>query len=916
MKCPSCSTEMSDERQSCPACGTVLGDSFTPTQLLPETPDARAKKNNGKQRAASTNRGASSISLDSSGGGRFVPGTMLGERYRIGDFIGRGGMGEVYRADDLKLGQPVALKFLPEHLLNDGAALARFHREVRVARQVSHRNICRVYDIGETDGQHFLSMEYIKGQELATLLKSIGHLPTERAVQLARQLCAGLAAAHDTGVLHRDLKPANVMIDADGNARITDFGLAGLAEEFRAEELRAGTPTYMAPEQLAGKEVTQRSDIYALGLVLYEIFTGRKAYDPRTYDELRRIHESDTTPTSPSSLVKDLDPLIERVILRCLEKDPDKRPATALQVAAALPGGDPLQAALAAGETPSPEMVAAAPKQGSLRPAVAVALFACFPVVLVLTILLSKQVALYRMLPLEKSPDVLKERASEIIKRFGYTGKPVDTASGFLVDRDHLRYVKAHDASLTRWDRLATMQPSPLRFWYRQSPRYLAPYSGSELDIKDPPNEYPEMILMSVDTEGRLFFFGGTPPDEDAAGAPPAAEFDWALAFKEAGLDITSFQPTESLWVPDKPYDSRRAWTGYYPNQPQTPIRIEAAAYRGRPVYFEIAAPWRSSSSATPYEESTREKVSAFVLLVIFFVALADSAWLALRNVRLGRGDRRGAFRVAIFIFTLRMLYYVVGKHHVATLDEFTMLLTGIQSALFWSCFAGLMYLALEPFLRKRWPERVISWNRLLAGDWRDPLVGRDILIGAAAGSSVVLLRYLQDLVPKWLGWPPNIPIFPANPDSVTLLGVRGFLPLLINQLSASLVQAFLVVFLLLFMTMLLRKSWLGIGLGWLIITTVFSFVTVTDKPLISYPFSFIIATLLVATAARFGPLALISLLIFSHLQVFFPITTELASWYAGDFILEAIFLLALAAYGFYTSLAGQKLFRDQFLEG
>jgi len=170
-------------------------------------------------------------SYDSIDNVRFVPGDILAERYRVVALLGKGGMGEVFRADDLTLGQPVALKFLPDHLLSDGAALARFHREVRVARQVSHKNVCRVYDIGEVEGRNFLSMEYIKGEELSSLLRRIGRLPQDKAIQLARQICAGLAAAHDVGVLHRDLKPANVMIDEHGNARILDFGLAGLSEE-------------------------------------------------------------------------------------------------------------------------------------------------------------------------------------------------------------------------------------------------------------------------------------------------------------------------------------------------------------------------------------------------------------------------------------------------------------------------------------------------------------------------------------------------------------------------------------------------------------------------------------------------------------------------------------------------------------
>src|SRR5262245_12670954 len=197
---------------------------------------------------------------------------MLDERYRIVGRLGKGGMGEVYRADDLRLGQPVALKFLPEAVDRDPARLTQLHTEVRMARQVSHPNVCRVYDIDEIEGSTFLSMEYVDGEDLATLLRRIGRFPEDRGLEIARQICAGLAAAHERNVVHRDLKPANVMLDGAGKVRLTDFGLAGVA----GESLRAGTPAYMAPEQLAGGEVTPRSDIYALGLLFYELFTGQR----------------------------------------------------------------------------------------------------------------------------------------------------------------------------------------------------------------------------------------------------------------------------------------------------------------------------------------------------------------------------------------------------------------------------------------------------------------------------------------------------------------------------------------------------------------------------------------------------------------------------------------------------------------
>ncbi|HET9368802.1 MAG TPA: serine/threonine-protein kinase, partial [Vicinamibacterales bacterium] len=260
-------------------------------------------------------------------GARFVAGTVLAGRYRVVSLLGRGGMGEVYKADDLLLDHPVALKFLPDSLGLNPAALARFHGEVRIARQVSHPNVCRVHDVGEVDGLRFLSMEFIDGEDLSSLLRRIGRLPGDKAVQIARQLCAGLAAAHDAGVLHRDLKPANVMIDGRGQARLTDFGVAAVARDVRSSDGLAGTPAFMAPELLKGQDASVRSDIYALGLVLYELFTGRRAVEAASVAEAMLRHSSGSPVTTPSSWIDDIDPVAERAILRCLEAEPAARPA-------------------------------------------------------------------------------------------------------------------------------------------------------------------------------------------------------------------------------------------------------------------------------------------------------------------------------------------------------------------------------------------------------------------------------------------------------------------------------------------------------------------------------------------------------------------------------------------------------------
>ena len=271
-------------------------------------------------------------------------GQMLGTRYRIEALAGVGGMGEVYRAEDLQLDQTVALKLLPERVAHDGARLSRLYQEVRTARQVSHPNVCRVHDIGEADGRHFLSMEWIEGRDLAALLREEGRPSSEFAHSVAIQIAAGLAAAHESGVLHRDLKPSNVMVDERGIARITDFGLAEVAAQVRGDRAREGTPHYMSPEQLAGREVDSSSDVFSLGLVLYELFTGEPPYSGNSLEEITEQRRK--TPRPPSRLVRGIDPPVERLILRCLDPDPARRPPNAREVVNALTEGSSFGEAL------------------------------------------------------------------------------------------------------------------------------------------------------------------------------------------------------------------------------------------------------------------------------------------------------------------------------------------------------------------------------------------------------------------------------------------------------------------------------------------------------------------------------------------------------------------------------------------
>jgi len=853
---------------------------------------------------------SSSFTADSIDNARFIPGDVLSDRYRIVGLLGRGGMGEVYRADDLKLKQPVALKFLPESLTANGPALARFYREVSVARQISHRHVCRVYDVAEFDGQHFISMEFVRGEELSSLLKRIGRLPQAKAIDVARQLCAGLAAVHERGVLHRDLKPANIMLDEHGDVRITDFGIAALAEELDQRDAMAGTPAYMSPEQLEGHELTSKSDIYSLGLVLYEVFTGKRAFEASSLQELIRLRRSDTTPTSLGELVPELDPLVERVIFRCLERDPAKRPASALQVAAALPGGDPLAAALAAGETPSPEMVAAAPKQGGLRPAIAASLFAAVVVLTALLCFLPRDMMLFHRVPLEKSPEVLRDRATELVKKFGYTAQPGDSAYGMSVDRQYLNHIHDNDLSPTRWQQLSTGQPAAIYFWYRQSPRAFNVSTNGYVGENEPARDLPGMTTVTLDTTGRLRSFYAVPPSSSSTDGSPTSP-DWSTLLKESGLDQAQLQPVSPIWTPPHASTARAAWTGSYPNQPESKIHVEVAVFENRPVYFEIVHAWDKPAEQAVQIARFRQRALIVLLLSVFIIVMLASALLALRNVKLGRGDRRGAFRLAAFLLGVSFVHWLFSSHHVSAESEAINFIGGVQNMLFWALFFWVVYLAFEPFVRRRWPGRIISWSRLLAGGFRDPLVGRDILIGAVFGLGILFCYfYLANLVPQWLGDPPGMPWMDS--PATRLLGFRSFAFGFTQQIFAAVFQAFIVLFFLLLLYMIVRHERLAALLLWLIVSLALS---LTQESAGSVPFAWLAGAMTVWLLYRYGLLALIVALYFVHLLIFFPITSNFSAWYASDFVLALLIALALAGFGFYTSLAGEPLFRTARLD-
>jgi serine/threonine-protein kinase len=716
--------------------------------------------------------------------------------------LGRGGMGEVYRADDLKLGQQVALKFISKAASADVAQVELLLDEVRMARSVSHPNVCRVWDIGEADGQHYVSMEYVDGEDLASLLRRIGRLPKDKAVEIARQLCAALAAAHNERVLHRDLKPANIMLDGRGRVKLTDFGLAAVAE------VRAGTPIYMAPEQLAGDEVSVKTDIYSLGLVLHELFTGKRVFDADNLAELSRQHQSSMT--TSQSRTSQIDPAIDRIIQRCLEAEPAKRPASALAVAAGLPGADPLAAALAAGETPSPEMVAEAGGEGSLPLAFAVPLLLGTLVCAIAVGVIQSRVSLTSWVPFDSPPAVLEARAEEIVEELGYPPEYADSAFEFSADLDYIEWLEEEGASDERWEAVAGGRPASIYFWWRSSPRELSamappgPNPGMSVQLSNPPRTIPGMMRM--DTEGRLIWLDVVPTSvAEAEGQQD--EVDWGGLFELMDLDIGDFQPVEPRFSPAHFAEERVAWEGVFPEDPETSLRIEAAAFAGRPIslrffpaYDPLEPPTTPDSDDGPGVAAIAALSLVVIVVLLMLVTIFGGLYVAQRNLRSGRGDAKGARRLGFGVAISLGVAWVLAEFSFS----FNVVNSFLGMLVFVAAVGGIswaLYLAVEPFMRRHAPEAMIGWTRFIDGRLADPLVGRDILLGCAAGA----LSRLFNVVPMALA-----------ERGVAIVNYAGLPPESLMHLASSIISsATLYVILALGLSFLFGLTYVGLRRRW-----------------------------------------------------------------------------------------------------
>ena len=646
------------------------------------------------------------------------------------------------------------------------------------------------------------------------------------------------------------------------------------------------------------------SDIYSLGLVLYEVFTGRRAFESSNLADLVRQHQS-TTPTNPSKLVEGLDPLIERVIMRCLEAEPHSRPSSALQVAAALPGGDPLAAALAAGETPSPEMVAAAGGEGALSPKAAWGMLVATLAIVAVIVGLAPYSTDLGLAPPRRTASALEVRAQEIIEKAGYTGTVADRTWWFERNYDFLFYRATHLPTAQASHELPHAAQGVLGFFYRQSPTALAPSNaGLRVTTFDPPYEVSGMVTVYLESGGRLVAFVAVPPQVDPTSAP-APDPNWSDMLATSGIDPASLKSAEPTWLPPTGFDRRFGWRGFYREDPKTDMEISAASYRGKPVYFHVIGPWSTAwrmQIQRPLSRSSVVRETTFLAGGFFTLILA--ALFARHNIRLGRGDRRGAFRISAFVFSVAMIAGLLTSHHIPALgEEWQMFVRMIGQALFAAAFVWLYYLALEPYVRRQMPELLISWSRLLAGKFRDPLIGRDLLVASLLGTIAALGVHISNSLSFWHNIPGETTI-PTNP--LTLSSARDVLGYVLGSLLANgIFPALAITFSFFLVRLLLRNYWLSVAVtGILVLLTGLG----GENFAVEMPFVVLTTSVIMFALLRLGILAVAVGLFVLTLLTSFPITVDFSQWYSTQSLFMFAVFLALLFYGFRVALGSHPL--------
>ena len=803
-----------------------------------------------------------------------VPGDIVAQRYRVIRMLGKGGMGEVFQAQDLTLGKTVALKFISPRLSRDREVHQRFLDEVRLTQEVSHANVCRVFDIHQHDTTTFLSMEYVDGEDLASLVRRIGRLEPGKASEVAAEVCAGLAAAHQKQILHRDLKPSNVLLDGQGRVKIVDFGLASI---FGSQPDYSGTPGFMAPEQIESGTSSVRTDVFSLGLVLHFLFTGIRA--TRSDDGSARV--------SPTLHDSNINPLASQVIASCLQRDSDSRPSNVADVAQAFPAVDRIERAHRLGITPSVESIADSRVKEMFSSPLVAAMVIGLLAGLAAVFALSKH-GIVGSTSVEH-PQVLIHDAKNVMESIGYDTEPQDTAWGFQF------------ASSVIDAKNNTVEPSPIQFWYRESQAQMWPRRFFDRGIKrqggrvtyDDPVLAPGMVSMKATSAGELVELIARPTlVQNAQGASPTE----LLKRHAATLEIDPHSIAEKSREFDVPVPYHSATVFHAVSNRSGNVEILAATLGNRLVYFR-ATPQESSAS---FEFVRSAHMDVDRASVIFILLLAVTAWIGVRNYRNRLADRSSAARMGIFMTLAALAYVMLYASHTRSITDESLLL---HQSLAWVAFFGvhtwLSYLALEPFMRQYWPRELVSWSRLMQGRFRDPLVGKHLCIGVLMGLAV---RVVELSFASFSSEIDSTKLYVAANELMPLLGVFGALAQIAGALCGSILSGLFLMLTLVLCRATFRSRNLAAAafcvLWVLLVASGFAWERILFAALFVAPGAYVVIRHgLFPWIAGFFVASILS----------WPITSDIQNWYFWNGAASLLIAAGLAAIGFWLMLPNEK---------
>jgi serine/threonine-protein kinase len=553
-------------------------------------------------------------------------------------------------------------------------------------------------------------------------------------------------------------------------------------------------------------------------------------------------------------------------------------------------------------------MVAAAGEPGTLGRTPGLLLVAFVMAGLLGCTVLAQRALLVNRMAAPKSVEVLSERARDLLAAVGHTAPPGDSARGLAVNNEYLRWLSRTRPAEARWQTLRDGNGPVLDFWYRTSPQPLDPLSTSwSPTLFDPPLETFGMTRVTLDDQGRLLEYAWVPPQFDQAledGTP-----DWTPLFAAAGLDITQFKPLTPQWTPLVYADARQAWEGPSGSLPDIQVRVEAASYGARAAAFKVIGPW-SEPSRMGGSTTTPSQRAVTLVGTLLVVALLSGAGLLVRaNLRTGRADLRGANRVALFLLTIWTVGWVLGARHSFQLSrEVDGFFSAFAFALLNVGFTWLFYLALEPFVRRLSPDLLIGWARVLGGQFRDPRVGRDVLIGLATGVLFVGLTSAADLIALFTGTPETL--YPRTTSLTHLLGIRFPISSILRVIPNALQTAMVVAFLYVLVLAIVRRQWLA----WTIMVATFAGVIFAEDgggnlwaPVV---FGAALGTIVLVAFVRFGLLTLATTFFVNQALHSVSITLDLSQPHAAASTLVLALIAGAALAALYTSRAADGLFK------